>query len=110
MTTTETPNKFPLRAALDRLKEIGEDGDLSAKEVSARLSVRGAKFSERRIRAIMNGGVHKGHQFEPGLIDRWTADELACKGLRVHPSDVWPEEWRADEGEEDLADLLTDQS
>ena len=71
------------------LKE--DETSLSDKELATRL---GPDFSERRVRVIRRGGRFRGIDYPgDGLMDQFTADEIACQGLHLHPYQIWGGTW-----------------
>lgn len=97
MTTQET-DLYPFAAAVERLREPGEE-PLSSKEISRRINLQGLHITERKVRVILEGGTHRAKgekrvEYQPGMIDAWFADVLAIKVLGLHPQSVWPVEWR----------------
>lgn len=91
--TTQEVDLYPFAAAIERLRERGED-PLSAKEISKRLNLQGIKLTERGVKTILEGGRHRNVDYQPGMIDAYLADQVACKVFGLHPQSVWPVEWK----------------
>lgn len=104
--TTSQDTRYEFTLVLRHLLHADEgETEISDKEAAARL---GEGFSERRVRVLREGGTFKGQTYEEGLLDWGTADEVACRGLKRHPADIWGPLW-FEHSLEDLAEESVDE-